>query len=326
MFKFKSKIKMIVTFLSIFVLISGITVFAFGVYNDSTSLNFGSTNDPIPKKRLKQQCCHNINREGLTDLNAYGSGMIYYTDFKEYFSEKIKSGEIKKLYVVNLLKDEIYYYKDRPLRWYGMSYKKKRLGDYLFTRKPYKAIQAGFIRLIYGTPPTHDVSQLQTEQQIIQELGGYYYAPTRYDDNWLESPKFIEDMIQFFESIPNDAHLYPHCVHGRGRTTSYLVLYDIFKNSKKVSLKDIANRHYCLGREDVLNTELWAKGTWTQSALDARKNLVENFYAYMRDPHGYGYQSWTTWKEDKGIKSPKITVHRRGERGSNGPDEVAFSE
>lgn len=323
---FKMKIKMVLTLLSVLILTTGITLFGVGVYNDSTSLNFGSTNDPIPKKRLKEECCRHINTQGLSDLKAYGSGMIYYLDFKPYWAEKEKSGEIKKLYVVNLLNDEIYYYKDRPLRWYGMYFKKKRLGDYLFTHKPYKAIHAGLIRLIYGTPPVHDASQLQTEREIVQDLGGIYYAPLKDDDNWLGNPKFIEDMIQLFESIPIDAHLYAHCVHGRGRTTSYLVFYDIFRNSKKVSLKDIANRHYCLGREDVLNTELWSKGTWTQAALDARKNLVENFYAYMTDSHGYGYQSWIMWVAEKKVQLPKISVHRRDEHGNKTPVDAALAE
>lgn len=307
----KFNIKKIFILSSTLIIALVISIFSISVYNDDISLNFGSTNDPIPKKRLKNDCCRKINPQGLAELKAYGSGTIYFPDFRKYLSEKTKSGEIKKLFVVNLLSDEIYYYKDRCLRWYGLHYKKNRLGEFLFTHKPYKTIHTKFIRLIYGTPPVHDISQLQTERQIIQELGGHYYDPFKNKKNWLGNSNFIEGMIQFFESIPKDAHLYIHCVHGRGRTTTFLVFYDIFKNAKTVPLKDITDRHYCLGREDVLNTELWAKGTWTQSALNARKELVTRFYNFMADPKGYGYQSWPEWNQLNPSEITPIIVHRR---------------
>lgn len=285
-------------------------IFSIGVYNDSTALNFGSTNDPMSQKRLKKDCCRALNMEGLTDLNAYGSGAIHYPSFKEHISEKIKTGEIKKLYVVNLINDELYYYNDRCLRWYGIGCRGKTLGKHIFSRKPYKAIHTGLIRLIYGTPPTHDLSQLQTERQIVHKMGANYYVPLKEKPNWLGNQDFMDDLIHFFESLPKDALLYFHCVHGKGRTTTFLVFYDIFLNSKKVPLKDIANRHYCLGREDVLDTNLWSKGTWTQSALDARKAIVERFYDYMTDPKGYGHQPWVQWSKAKGIEATEIAIHR----------------
>lgn len=300
--------------LGVFVFVLLTAAFCIGVYTESRSINFGSTNDPFPNKRLKNECCRNVNKEGLDELNAYGSGVIYYRDFKNYYKNNIQSIN-GKLYIVNLLPDEIYHYDDRCLRWYGLGYFSRDLGEVIFARKILKAGYKKVVRFVYGTPPVHDLSQLRTEREIVKELGAEYIMPLRGSGEWLNNDQFIEDTIHFFESLPDNAHLYVHCAHGRGRTTSYLVLYDMFRNAKKVSLKDITNRQYCLGREDVLDTNIWSKGTWTQAALDARKDLMIRFYNFMTDAKGYGHQSWTQWNHEIGTKnSEQIIVHRSAEK------------
>lgn len=279
--------------------------FCISIYIESCSVNFRSTQDPFPAKRLQDNYCRSANTEGLSDLNAYGSGVIYYKDFKEHFKNTPK-----KIYLINLLNDDIYYYKDYCLRWYGIGYMNRDLGEIIFTSSPLKVIYKTLIRLVFGSPPSHDITQLKTERQIIEELGGHYYLPLKGHKGWLNNPNFIDDLLRFFESIPDDGLLYVHCIHGKGRTTTFLVLYDIFRNGKKLPLQDITNRHYCLGRENVIDTELWANGTWTQKALNARKNLIEKFYAYMTDPKGYGKKSWAEWRLEKGIEQHPLAIHR----------------
>lgn len=276
------------------------------IHHESKSVNFGSTQDPVPFKRLKDKRCKAINREGLDRLNAFGSGFINYRDLKPLLIQNSN-----KLHMVNLLHDQLYYYNDRCLRWYGLGYTDKTFGNVMFTHKPFKFAYKSIIRFIFGTPPVNDPSRFKTEEQIIRELGGNYSIPLKNNPDWLTHQEFVEDLIKFFETLPEGATVYFHCSHGRGRTTTFLVLYDIFKNGKKVSLQDIANRHYCLGREDVLDTELLATGTWTQEGLIARKKFVEHFYAYMNDPKGYHHQSWIQWNQSKGIIWPQVTIHRR---------------
>ncbi len=289
--------------LSVFslVIISGI-VCSVIFHNERKTHHFGSTSDSFSENRVNKDCCKNVNLDGLKNLNAYGSALISYAELNDQFQEKQN-----KIYVISLLRDEIYYYKGLCLRWYGMGYMKNDLGKEIFSEK---YVKMGIRRFVYGTPPIHDLSQIQTERQIVNSLGGEYYLPFEGNENWLGNMSFVDDMVRFFELLPKNAHLYVHCAFGRGRTTTFLVLYDIFRNGKNVPLKDIANRHYCLGREDVLNTVLWARGTWTQEGLDARKNLVERFYAYMTDPHGYGYQSWTKWVASKADLKKDIIIHR----------------
>lgn len=100
--------------------------FSLTVYIESRSANFRSTQDPFPAKRLQENYCRVVNVDGLADLNAYGSGVIYYKDFKEHFKNTPK-----KIYVINLLSDDIYYFRDHCLRWYGLGFMYRDLGEIL---------------------------------------------------------------------------------------------------------------------------------------------------------------------------------------------------
>lgn len=263
------------------------------LYVENRSINFGSMNTSVSLRRLKHECCRNINTKGLAELNAYGSGIVNYHHFKSYFENMIDNSP-QKLQMVNLL-GELYYYKNRSLHWYGLGYTDHNFGKLLYPRRPIRAGYRKLISTVCGAPPMHDTTQFQTEHQIIEQLGGNYHMPLKGVGDWLKNAQFIEDTIRFFESLSQDTHLYVHCYHGRGRTTTYLILYDIFRNRKEVPLVDIVSRHFCLGRENVFDTKLWSKGTWTQKDLDAREDLVKKFYAYMTDPKGYGHKSWSQW-------------------------------
>jgi hypothetical protein len=285
----------------------------FGVtlYTESKSPLFITTHDSIPQNRQKKECCKAFNTQGLTQLNIHGSGLIYFPDYKQYFKQNCTP---QRVYVMNLLNEEAYYYKDRPLRWYGMGFIEQDLGHYYFQSKPLKNAYKATIRKFYGVPSSADKSQYQTEGEIVQNFGdGVYYMPLKENPGWLGNQAFMEDLIKFFESIPEGSPVYAHCFHGKGRTTIFIVLYDIFRNAKQVPLQDIADRHYCLGREHILDTNLWLKGTWTQEALNARTELIKRFYDYMTDPHGYGAQTWTNWNHAKGGIINDIIIHRKEE-------------
>lgn len=265
--------------------------------------NYASTISPVAKKRLTKSQCKVINRQGLDELRAYGSGFINYGDFGPHMEH-----DYKNLYMISLMHDPIFYYKGRCLRWYGLGYTPSTLGDKNKERK-YRGLTKALVRLVYGTPPTDDPSKLQTEEQIMKELGIPFYEPLLNHRNWLSDLSYIDNLIKIFEQIPVGARVYFHCIHGRGRTTTYMVFYDIFRNGKKLSLETIVNRHHCLGRENLLDTTVWKNGSWSAEALQARKDLVTRFYDYMTHPEGYPSCTWAQWSQRKGYQTTDIQIH-----------------
>lgn len=258
----------------------------------------------ISSSRKSNDRCQKVNFQGFQDLRAHGSGLINFKDFKKNFKY-----DPKKLYVINLLEGDIYYYKERCLWWYGLKYTQPNLGEIL-DEKPNRKFGKIFVRLIYGSPPVDDLSNLQTERELFTQMGAHYFMPLKNDPDWLGNQSYIDDLVAFFNQLPEDAHLYIHCMNGRGRTTTFLVLYDIFKNGKKMPLSEIVNRHYCIGREDLFNTTVWRQGNWTREGLEARKALIENFYAFMTSPDGYPQKTWAQWCAKKGITTQQIKNHR----------------
>jgi hypothetical protein len=216
---------------------------------------------------------------------------------------------MNKLYIINLLPDNLYYYKNRCLTWYGLGSTEKTLGA-IRQSKIKSRIKKFFIWLIYGYPPIDDRTQVQTEEEVVRDLGAHYLMPLQNEGNWPTEVSYVDDLMTFFENLPQEATLYFHCIHGKGRTTTFLVLYDIFKNHKKVPLLDIINRHYCFGRENLFDTALWKNGCWTQEALIARKNFVEHFYAYMNAEDGYTHQTFQKWIKNQNFDTTPVQIHR----------------
>lgn len=288
-------------FLVIVVVLIGVTM---ALTNRDKTRHYRGMEQVVSKNRAGSSRCRVVNFENFQQLHSHGSGLINFLDFKKHFPYPTA-----KLYVINLLEDDIYYYNNRCLWWYGLEYTPAQLGKIL-EEKPNRKFGKFFVRLIYGYPPVDDASKLQTEGEIFRSMGAQYFVPLKNHDNWLGDWSYMDDVIRIFEQVPEDGHLYIHCKNGRGRTSTFLILHDIFKNAKKMSLDDIVNRHYCVGREDLYNTTVWRGGNWTREGLEARKALIESFYAYMSSPQGYPHRTWAQWTAQNGAMQKNIQVHR----------------
>lgn len=273
---------------------------------------YGKAGETIPYNRQHKSKCKTINTSGLAPLNLYASGLINFNDFEK----NVKWDKSKKnLYVMNLLEEEPYYYQGRCLRWFGLGYTPKDLGKIEPQKKLKRTFYRWFVRQAYQVPSNLDTPEgqkdLKSEEDIFRELGAHYFTPLMGNIEFLANQDFMDDVIRFFEQIPPDGILYIHCLHGKGRTTTFLVLYDIFRNGKQLKLEEITIRQHCFGREDVLDTVVWERGTWSQDGLNARKDLVERFYEYMNSPDGYPHQKWSQWFKSRGYVVPShISIHR----------------
>lgn len=294
----------IISVVGLITLFSGVKFYEFASKNRDITENYRRLKDPMCPDRSSLSRCQKINREGLDKMDVHASGMINFNDFLPNYK-----GDMSNVYVINLRPNlDLYYHKNRCLAWYGLDYNDCELKEHI-KRRIKTRIKYDLIWLVYGYPPAHDLNLLQTEEKIVRELGAHYFTPMKNYKNWLSDLSFVDAIVTIFQNIPEEATVYIHCLHGKGRTTSVIVLYDIFRNYKKVSLKDIINRHYCLGSEDLFDTRLWPNGKWTQGALDARKNLAIYFYQYMKDPQGYLHQTWSQWCEGKNIDKGLIKIH-----------------
>lgn len=125
---------------------------------------------------------------------------------------------------------------------------------------------------------------------------GFGYKNIRIGSRSVPSVENINEFINFYENVPENAWLHFHCHHGKGRTSMMLVMLDIMKNAPKVALKDIVKRQHVLGSSDLFDTEKWLYGTYTTEQLENRKKFIEQFYDFIVQRKAGGIQQWGVWK------------------------------
>lgn len=144
-----------------------------------------------------------------------------------------------------------------------------------------------------------NIELLETEQQLTKRFG-LEYRRLQVQDRGRPDDAVVDEFIEIVKALPANATLYFHCRGGKGRSTTFMALYDMLKNGKQVSLEDIVLRQQRLGGIDVFKTTTKPGGEWmAQMRLD-RKAFVEQFYRYATDPEGYPHKGWQAWLKTQG--------------------------
>ncbi len=139
-----------------------------------------------------------------------------------------------------------------------------------------------------------EVKKVEAEQELVNQFGINYvrfYVLDRHRPN----DEQVDAFIDFIRDLPKDAWLHFHCRAGKGRTTTFMVMYDIIHNAKQVRLEDILNRHIELGGS-VLDDVSDADGSkWPEEAAIKRYKFIQSFYNYVVASDGYGVKKWSEW-------------------------------
>jgi Inositol hexakisphosphate len=86
---------------------------------------------------------------------------------------------------------------------------------------------------------------------------------------------------------------YLHCRVGSGRTTQFMVMADIWFNSKSDSLETIIERQHLMGGRDL--TKLPDKDHYSYPHAVARLQLMKDFYKFVKQYPG-GEHVFSTWR------------------------------
>lgn len=73
-----------------------------------------------------------------------------------------------------------------------------------------------------------------------------FYDRIPVTDGELPSPERVNYFVGFVKNLPKDTWVHFHCKEGIGRTTTFMIMYDIMRNCNNVSLNDIINRQVLL--------------------------------------------------------------------------------
>lgn len=137
-----------------------------------------------------------------------------------------------------------------------------------------------------------NVAAALTEQQAAASFGLGYVRFASTDHIWPD-PEEVDAFLAWQKNLPRDAWLHFHCQAGKGRTTAYMIMRDIWLNGQRDSLETICARQQALGGQDVLH--MTHKEAWRQIIDDNKVYRLKQFYTYVK-----GLQQGTlsgTWTE-----------------------------
>lgn len=156
----------------------------------------------------------------------------------------------------------------------------------LVHHKDYKKELARPVRMTMPLP------HFQSEQELV-ERNGMNYARIGVADHLRPVDAEVDRFVSTVRSMPKDTWLHVHCKGGQGRTTTFMVLYDILNNAGRVSLADIAVRqmHFGFGY-DVASEGLKVE---RQQFRKDRWAFIQSFYDYAKaNPKGQPLL-WSEW-------------------------------
>jgi hypothetical protein len=261
--------------------------------------NFRTTDDPV--KTNEGQIPANT---GLADLRASGGGEFTADDLK------LLLPRTRGLVTVFDLRQETHLFVNGlPLSWFA-THDWANVGR---TQAAIEADEAARVRSLKprseiivslgaavkkpgvtpSTPQNITVEHASTERDVV-EANRAAYVRIAVTDHARPLDEAVDRFILAVRALPENGWAHFHCEAGRGRTTTFMALYDMLRNANRVSLEDIACREQLLGYDyDVLRPV--GPESWKAPYSVDRIAFVRAFYNYARANPGGRPQLWSEW-------------------------------
>ncbi len=250
--------------------------------------NFRKSTDKINSKVYK-----NINTKGLNTLNISGSSQ--FSGFS--LPMVIKAiGADKKIIDIDLRQESHGFINGMPVSWMGVKNNANmglsREEVIVKTNALLKGITLGVPLTFYNHPNiTITPETVQSEKELTNILGvGYEFVPVT--DGKLPTEDMVDFFIDFVKNQPKDSWLHFHCKEGIGRTTTFMILYDMMKNYSAASEQEIIQRQLALASFDKDHSDSFLNKD--------RVKFFSDFYKYSSKNGPEFNQSFTDFMKTQG--------------------------
>lgn len=260
-------------------------------------LHFRTTNDPFNGAIASSP---SPIRQGLNSLNLSGSAQFS----QESLNEIVKHlGSPESLYVIDLREESHGFLNGAAVSWRTFEERGNRGKTLQEIEQEERRLLEGalikrdiFLHQLNGQQQTiisipFKVDRAATEQEIVARLG-FSYLRIPVGDNAPLSNNHVDRFITFIRTLPRTRWIHIHDARGEGRTTIFMMMYDMMMNAKEVSFNDILERQWLIGglnlREMNGNRDL-------HIPIEEHLFFLKNFYDYCRYNKDQFQQLWSTY-------------------------------
>jgi protein-tyrosine phosphatase len=262
--------------------------------------NFRTTDEPLKESNREASPA----ATGLNELRASGSGQFTPESLKLLLSRT------RGLVTVFDLRQETHVFVNNlPVSWYASR-------DWANVGRTQSAIEADeaarvasfnpgiSIDVRPGAPVKHGnpnsvkpqqvtVARASIERDVVKAADASYVR-IAVTDHTRPLDDQVDRFVRAVRDLPENAWAHFHCEAGLGRTTTFMVLYDMLRDASQVSLEDIVRREKILSHGyDVLQPD--EPGNWKAPYAAERAAFIRRFYDYARaNPNGRP-ELWSEW-------------------------------
>ncbi|MBR3746041.1 MAG: protein tyrosine phosphatase [Selenomonadaceae bacterium] len=248
------------------------------------------------------------SRAGLDELNASAGGQPSAAALATLREKILEQKFDAKIIVVDLRQESHGYANSLPVSWY-VEKNRANAGknsseveaDECERLKNLRGVETTFEPLGNADkqifkPVTIIPRVVQTEREACEQLG-IEYKRFAAADMQFPAPEIVDEFILFVATLPENSWLHFHCQAGHGRTTTFLVMYDIMRNPE-LSLEEICRRQYLLGGSNLL-LEPEGDDFYAKNARDRAKK-IRLFYEFIQGTRAEQIGlPWSEWLEVK---------------------------
>ncbi|WP_242982122.1 MULTISPECIES: GxGYxYP domain-containing protein [unclassified Clostridium] len=255
-------------------------------YNDVLPKNFRKTSDLSTIQDNKD-----LNLKGVEQLNISGS-----QQFSEYnLPILVKAiGTSLPITVVDLRQESHGFINGFAVSWANS----KNNANEGLTREQVledetsklKSIKLNIPITFYNHPGKIIVpTKVQDENELVKTKDLLYNRIT-VRDGGIPSDDMVDYFIDFVKTQPKNSWLHFHCKEGVGRTTLFMIMYDMIKNYKEVNVDEIIKRQLALAGFDEKNISSFYNNK-------EKVSFLNKFYDYCKANGNSFNLKWSEWNK-----------------------------
>ncbi|MBW9155470.1 phytase [Clostridium tagluense] len=239
-------------------------------YNDMPK-HFRKSSDLINTQSNKE-----LNLSGLNALNISGS-----QQFSKFNLPLIigSIGDSLPITVIDLRQESHGFINGTPVSWanarndanIGLTMGQVLLDEYI----KLSSIKLGVPITYYNHPNITIVPREVEDEDYLVNSKSLSYIRIPVTDGKVPSDDMVDYFVALVKIQPKNTWLHFHCKQGIGRTTTFMIMYDMLKNSHQVAADDIINRQLLLANFDESHIKSFNN--------NERINFLQNFYKYCKE-------------------------------------------